>query len=131
MQQNTCTDNANHPLPLLLNDRVGTRHITMIPLLVFYLHVVVASYMYAKRWQEEGKAEAFLAVGFMILIFFVGWSVSTVLLKFFVDQAGLGRFFDRDAMSLVLLTFLEVGLYLFYFKKRIETQSSSKRKTPL
>lgn len=90
----------------------------MIPLFVFYIHVVAATYVYAKRWQEEGIIEAFLAVGFMILIFFVGWSVSTAVLKLLVDERGLGRFFDRDATSLVLLTILEVGLYVFYFKKK-------------
>lgn len=90
----------------------------MIPLFVFYLHVVAATYVFTKRWQEENRAEAFLAVGFMALIFFVGWSVSTFILKLFVDQGGLGKFFDRDAMSLVLLTILETGLYSLYFTKR-------------
>lgn len=90
----------------------------MIALFVFYLHVVAAVYVFTKRWQDENRREAFLAVCFMVLIFFVGWSVSTFILKIFVAQQGLGKFFDRDAMSLVLLTILEGGLYSLYFKKR-------------
>ncbi len=98
----------------------------MIPLFIFYIHVVAATYVYVKRWQEEGKTEAFLAVGFMILIFFVGWSVSTFILKLLVDQRGLGEFFDRDAMSLVLLTILEAGLYVFYFRKKGRSENQKK-----
>ena len=102
----------------------------MIPLFVFYIHVVAAAYLYTKRWQVEGKAEAFLAVGFMVLIFFSGWSVSTFILKLVVGREGLGRFFDRDAMSLLLLTILEAGLYVFYFKKKEHRRLSIKQETP-
>jgi uncharacterized membrane protein YhdT len=96
----------------------------MIPVFIFYLHVVAAVYVFTRRWQEEGYAEAFLAVGFMALVFFVGWSVATFIMKLFVGQAGFGKFFDRDAMSLTLLTAIEVGLYYLYFfgrkrKKRL------------
>lgn len=80
--------------------------------------MVAAAYVFTKRWQDEGWVEAFLAVGFMVLVFFVGWSASTFLLKLFVDQAGLGPFFDRDAMSLVLLTLAEVAGYYLYFARK-------------
>ena len=90
----------------------------MIPLLVFYIHIVVSAYVFTKRWQDENTAEAFIAVGFMTVLFFVGWTASTFMLKLFVDQEGLGRLLDRDAMSLVLLTILEAGLYSTYFKKK-------------
>ena len=94
----------------------------MIPVVIFYLHAVAAAYIFTKRWQEEGKAEAFLAVGFMAVVFFVGWSVATFVLKLFVEQQGLGRFFDRDAMSLTFLTMLEAALYYLYFKREERTK---------
>lgn len=90
----------------------------MIPLVVFYIHIVATAYIFTKRWQDEGKAEAFIAVGFMTVVFFVGWSVSTFILKLIIDQEGFGKLFDRDAMSLTLLALLEAGLYSMYFKKK-------------
>ena len=90
----------------------------MVPVFIFYGHVVAAAYVFTKRWQEEGTAEAFLAVGFMALVFFVGWSVATFLLKLVVDQSGWGVFFDRDAMSLTLLMLIEAALYYAYFRRQ-------------
>jgi len=89
----------------------------MVALLVFYAHVVAMAWAFTKRWQEEGLAEGFIAVAFMVLIFFVGWSISSFILKLFMEQEGLGVFFDRDAASLVLLTAGESVLYYFFVRK--------------
>ncbi len=88
----------------------------MVAVFVFYIHIVAAAAIFTKRWQEAGTGEAFLAVGFMGLIFAVGWSVATVFLKFFFDKEGLGAWFDRDQMSLALLTVLESIFYYAYIK---------------
>lgn len=90
----------------------------MIVLCIFYLHVVAAAYVFTKRWQETNTKEAFLAVGFMALVFFVGWSVATLVLQLFIEQEGLGKWFDRDAMALVFLTVLEIVLYAMYFQRK-------------
>ncbi|MDI6802555.1 MAG: hypothetical protein QME58_01760 [Bacteroidota bacterium] len=97
----------------------------MVAVFVFYIHLVAASAIFTKRWQESGKGEAFLAVGFMALIFGVGWSVATVFLKFFFAKEGLSVWFDRDQMSLALLTVLESIFYYAYIKwerKKIKPQ---------
>ena len=86
----------------------------MIELVVFYVHVVAIVAMFTKRWQEEGLSEGFLVVFFMGLIFFVGWSITSFLMKLMMEQEGLGKFFDRDAASLLLLTVAEGILYYFY-----------------
>ncbi len=88
----------------------------MIPLLVFYVHIVAVAAVFTKRWQDEGLVEAFLSVFFLALIFFVGWSMTSFILKFFVDQEGLGQFMDRDAMALLLLTVAEAVFYYFYLR---------------
>jgi len=88
----------------------------MIPLLVFYVHIVATAAAFTKRWQDEGLAEAFLSVFFLALLFFVGWSMASFILKFFVDQDGFGPFMDRDAMSLLLLTAAEAVFYYFYLR---------------
>lgn len=96
----------------------------MIAVFIFYIHVVLAVAIFTKRWQESGTADAFLAVGFMALIFGVGWSVSTVFLKFFFEKPGLGVWFDRDAMSLVLLTMMEAVFYWAYYKREKKKTTS-------
>ena len=88
----------------------------MIELAVFYVHVVAVVAMFTKRWQEEGLSEGFLVVFFMALIFFVGWSITSFLMKLMMEKEGLGIFFDRDAASLLLLTVGEAILYYFYVR---------------
>jgi hypothetical protein len=97
----------------------------MVELFVFYIHVVAVVAMFTKRWQEEGLSEAFLVVFFMALIFFVGWSIATFLMKLLMEQEGLGLFFDRDAASLLLLTAGEVVLYYFYLRDEKRPQPSA------
>ena len=87
----------------------------MIPLVVFYIHVVALAAVFTKRWQEDGTGEGVLAVFFMALIFFVGWGISSFILKLFMDQAGFGPGLDRDALSLLLLTIVEGGFYYVFF----------------
>ncbi len=89
----------------------------MIALLVFYLHVVGFVYVFTKRFQEEALGEAFLSVFFMGLIFFVGWSISSFIMKLFMEQEGLAVWFDRDAASLAFLTLVEAVFYYFYFRE--------------
>ena len=98
----------------------------MIPLIVFYLHIVMVSAVFTKRYQSESIGEGLLAVFFMGLIFFVGWAMASFIMKLAMPQEGLAIWFDRDAASLLLLTAAETILYYFYFKdeKREETPES-------
>ena len=89
----------------------------MIPLLVFYIHIVAVSAAFTKWWQEEGFAEGLLAVFFTALIFFVGWSISSFIMKLMMPREGLGILLDRDAASLLLLTASEGVFYYFYLRK--------------
>jgi hypothetical protein len=88
----------------------------MVPLLVFYVHIVAVTAAFTKRWQDEGLSEGLLAVFFMALIFFVGWSMTSFLAKLLMEPRGFGLFLDRDAISLLLLTAVEVIFYTFYLK---------------
>lgn len=99
----------------------------MIPLLVFYIHIVAVSAVFTKRWQEDGPGEGFLAVFFMALIFFVGWSIASFIAKIFLDQEGFGVFFDRDAAALVMLTAGEAVLYYFYFREEVRTSAEKQK----
>ncbi len=90
----------------------------MITLFVFYLHTVAAVRAFTKRWQESGWGEGMLSVGFIVLIFSVGWSIAAFILGLFMEKKGFGIWLDRDAMSLLLLTIIETGVYYLMVKKK-------------
>jgi hypothetical protein len=99
----------------------------MIALLVFYVHIVAAAAVFTKRWQHGGMVEGALGVLFMALIFFVGWSITSFVMKLFMTQEGLAPWFDRDAASLLLLTAVEGVFYYFFLK---EERSTGARTSP-
>ncbi len=99
----------------------------MVGLLVFYIHVLALVTMFTKRWQEEGWSEAFLVVFFMGLIFFVGWSISSFLMKLVLEKEGFGVLVDRDAASLLLLTIGEMILYYFYLRDEKKPAGSAEK----
>jgi hypothetical protein len=88
----------------------------MVELLVFYVHIVAFAAAFTKRWQEEGVSEGFLAVFFMALIFFVGWSMTSFVSRLIIAREGFGPLLDRDAFSLLLLTAAEAVFYYFYLR---------------
>ncbi|MDP1676184.1 MAG: hypothetical protein Q8L88_04905 [Bacteroidota bacterium] len=92
----------------------------MIPLIIFYLHTVGISAAFTSEYQKNGVVSAFLSVGFIVLIFSVGWTISTFVLKYIISEAGFGIWFNRDAVSLLLLTIGEVFFYYYYYKDESE-----------
>jgi uncharacterized membrane protein YhdT len=89
----------------------------MISLLIFYIHIVAISYFFTREYQKEGTGAGLLTVAFMALIFSVGWSISSFVLKYTIAPEGLGRWLDRDAISLLLLTIGETFFYYYYFRE--------------
>jgi len=106
----------------------------MIDLLIFYIHVVAASAVFTKRWQEGGMGEGFLSLAFMALIFFVGWGMASFVVKLLMPAEGFGRAFNRDTAGLALLTLSEAIFYYFYFHNgegsEASRASSGTRSTP-
>lgn len=88
----------------------------MVTLFVFYIHTIGAVYAFTDQYQEEGLGAGTLGVAFMGIIFSVGWSISTFILKYLVSEKGFGIYFNRDAMSLALLTLGEAVFYYLYLK---------------
>jgi hypothetical protein len=88
----------------------------MVPLFVFYLHTMAAAYAFTDQYQKEGVGAGVLALAFMAIIFSVGWSITTFLLKLVISEKGFGMFFNRDAMSLTLLTLCEGVFYALFFR---------------
>lgn len=99
----------------------------MIELLVFYAHIVAVATMFTKRWQEEGLVEGLLVVLFMALIFFVGWSITSFLMKLLMDQQVIWGVLDKDGAALGLLTVAECVLYYFYLKDDTSAEKERRR----
>ncbi|HAP34835.1 MAG TPA: hypothetical protein DCQ28_02420 [Bacteroidetes bacterium] len=89
----------------------------MIPLIIFYVHIVGISAAFTSEYQKEGIGAAFLSIGFIVLIFSVGWTISTFILKYMMTDGGFGLWLNRDAFSLLLLTIGEAIFYLNYFNE--------------
>ena len=90
----------------------------MITLLIFYLHTIAAVTFYTKRWQEANWKEGLLAVGFFVLIFSVGWTMSAFLVGLLIGEKGFGTWLDRDTLSLLLLTVMESAFYYTQLKRK-------------
>lgn len=88
----------------------------MIALIIFYLHIIGAAAAFTSEYQKEGVGAGMLNVGFVVLIFSVGWSISTFVLKYLIGEEGFGLWLNRDALSLVVLTIGESLFYYFYYR---------------
>lgn len=97
----------------------------MVTLFVFYIHTIAAVYAFTDQYQEEGVGAGALAVAFMAIIFSVGWSISTFVLKYLMTEKGFGIYLDRDAISLALLTIAEGVFYYFYLKGSWKKKTTS------
>jgi hypothetical protein len=116
----------------------------MVSALIFALHGI-AAFIGFFRYKKEGFGDGLLAVGFMAIIFAVGWTIATMLtnLLFTPDwfikwyYQPLDSFFwltvrkeiNRDAISLMILTAGEIGFYYAFLGESFRTskrQDSSK-----
>lgn len=97
----------------------------MIPLIIFYLHIVGITAAFTSEYQKEGMSAGLLSVGFIVLIFSVGWSISSFLLKYLIGEAGFGLLLNRDSLSLLLLTAAECVFYFFYFRDDRDRRKTS------
>ncbi len=90
----------------------------MITLFVFYIHTIAAVAIFTKRWQQGGFWEGILGVGFLVLVFSVGWSIATVIMKLVIGEKGFGVWLDRDALSLLLLVVMESVFFYLQLRKK-------------
>jgi len=88
----------------------------MIIVIIFYLHIMAGVLAFTQRWQDEGLHGGLIVLGFMGLIFAVGWTVVGFVMHY-LAPSGIPKVIDADSMSLLLLTMLEGTVYYFYFLK--------------
>ena len=87
----------------------------MIPVVIFYMHIVGVTYAFAQSYHEHKFVDGMMAVAFVAIIFSVGWTIAGFIVHFAVPPKGLGPL-DTDSLSLLIVTFLEAVLYLVYFR---------------
>lgn len=91
----------------------------MITAIIFFAHFIFTLIIFTKKWQDEGVSAAWMNVGLIAILFAVGWTVTGMIAKILLEQAGLGIHFDRDTFSLTLLTIMEVFFYRFYYSDTV------------
>lgn len=87
----------------------------MVIAFIFLIHIIFIFYIIYKRIKKDSSSAALIDLIFIIIVFSVGWSLSTMFCKIFWEPIGFGKYFDRDTISLTLLTILEFFFYKFYF----------------
>lgn len=94
---------------------------------IFSIHIIFILIIFTKKWQNEGLSTAFLNVGLIIILFSVGWTITGMIAKAIMETEGLGREFNRDTFSLVLLTVAEFFFYKFYYSEDFTSSDKGKQ----
>jgi hypothetical protein len=94
---------------------------------IFSIHIIFILIIFTKKWQDEGLPTAFLNVGLIIILFSVGWTITGMISKAIMEPEGLGREFNRDTFSLVLLTIAEFFFYKFYYSEDFTSGDKGKQ----
>jgi len=90
----------------------------MISALIFSMHLLFILVIFTKKWQDESIGSAFINLALIIILFAVGWSITTAVIKLFIDSKGFGIQFDGDTISLSLLSIVEYFFYKFYYGEK-------------
>jgi len=89
----------------------------MIPVLIFWLHIIAGVYLFVRRYYEETLGEAFLSIGFAAIVFTAGWTFSSFIIHLIFKQKGISEILNDDSLSLILLSLIEAVFYRIWFSK--------------
>ncbi|PID59812.1 MAG: hypothetical protein CR986_04520 [Ignavibacteriae bacterium] len=99
----------------------------MVIAFIFLLHIVFIIYVFIKRTKKDSIKSALIDLTLIIILFSIGWSLSTMITKLFFGPSGFGKHFDRDTISLTLLTITEFFFYKMYFKDMFTSDEMEKQ----
>lgn len=94
----------------------------MVIALIFLLHIAFILFAFIKRVKKESMSDALIDLVLIIIIFSIGWALTGMVSKIFWEPIGFGKHFDRDTISLFLLTVGEFFFYKIYFKDLFTTE---------
>ena len=115
----------------------------MIIAVIYFIHAIFAVYIFARSYQSEGWLQAFLNIGFVIILFSVSLTVCEIftglvisengysftaptspvtmfLMKisgFYAQQERIVTLTPKDSVTLIFVTMIEYFFYKFYFSK--------------
>lgn len=99
----------------------------MVSVLVFFLHAVFAIYILIKTSKQDSIKAGLLNIVFIIIIFSVGWTISTMVVRWFVPPEGFGRDLDADGIALTILAIAEFFFYRKYYRDLWTTEAEKEK----
>ncbi|MBS3945274.1 MAG: hypothetical protein KGZ42_07240 [Melioribacter sp.] len=99
----------------------------MITAFIFFAHFMFVLYIFTKKWQDESISSALINVALITILFTVGWSISTSVVKIFFDSKGLGIQFNADTISLTILSIAEFFFYRIYYSEEKTTEAGTEK----
>lgn len=90
----------------------------MIIAFIFLLHIFFLIYVFIKRLKTDSVGIAFQNAIFIIIIFSVGWTLISFVINLLIEPAGFGKLFNRNTISLSILTIVEIYFYWNYYKNK-------------
>lgn len=97
----------------------------MISAIIFSAHLIFMLVIFTKKWQDDSISSAFTNLALIIILFAIGWSIATSVVKIFIDSKGFGIQFDSDTISLTILTIVEYFFYRFYYSENEPVEANS------
>ena len=94
----------------------------MINVFLLAIHIIFIVFIFYKIKKKENLTSALLNLLLIIIIFTVGWSLISLILKIFISPQGLGKEFNRDTITFTLLTTVEFFFYKFYYSPYFHTE---------
>ncbi len=89
----------------------------MAAAIIFAGHLIFILYIFTKKWQDDSLSSAFTNLALIIILFSVGWSISTSLVKLVFEPKGFGLYYNSDDISLTILSIAEFLFYRIYYGK--------------
>ena len=93
----------------------------MISLLIFIFHFLFFVFVYVRTRKKDNTKQAIYNLLFMVIVFTVGWALSTMITNLFFPPAGFSKELNLDTISLIILTLGESLFYKFYYKDLFTT----------
>jgi hypothetical protein len=97
----------------------------MISAFIFFAHFIFILLIFTWKWQNDGISGAVMNVSLILILFAVGWTITGMIAKLFMEPKGLGLYYDRDTFSLTLLIIIEFFFYKIYYRRSTEVDKGT------
>lgn len=97
----------------------------MISFILFIFNFIFLLFIFIVK-AKKSFPDAFINAGLIILVFSVGWTISTSLTKMIFPSEGFGENFTADDISLLILSVGEFFFYRIYYKNLFTADDKEK-----